>query len=55
MVHEPGGIDPAAAEETADQFLHAHGISTDSQSLRGTLGRTARAYARTVQPVPVSA
>jgi GTP cyclohydrolase I len=38
-------IDLAAAEAAAEQFLRALGIATDSQHLRGTPGRMARAYA----------
>ncbi|MGI5135357.1 MULTISPECIES: GTP cyclohydrolase I FolE [unclassified Streptomyces] len=50
VVHQPAGIDLAAAEEAAGQFLTALGISTDSQSLRGTPGRMARAYAELFSP-----
>ncbi|MFF6997307.1 GTP cyclohydrolase I FolE [Streptomyces sp. NPDC008313] len=42
----------AAAEEAAGQFLRALGISTDSESLRGTPGRMARAYAELFTPRP---
>jgi GTP cyclohydrolase IA len=52
VVHEPGGIDLAAAEAAAGQFLTALGISTDSESLRGTPGRMARAYAELFSPRP---
>ncbi|MEV6833859.1 GTP cyclohydrolase I [Streptomyces sp. NPDC051133] len=45
VVHEPDGVDLAAAEAAAGQFLTALGISTPSESLRGTPGRMARAYA----------
>ncbi|MET8563868.1 GTP cyclohydrolase I FolE [Streptomyces flaveolus] len=45
VVHEPAGIDLAAAEAAAGRFLAALGISTASESLRGTPGRMARAYA----------
>jgi GTP cyclohydrolase I len=44
--------DPAAAELAAGQFLEALGISTDSESLRGTPGRMARAYAELFSPRP---
>ena len=50
VVHRPDGIDLAAAEDAARQFLHALGISTDSESLEGTPGRMARAYAELFQP-----
>ncbi|MFE9924858.1 GTP cyclohydrolase I FolE [Streptomyces sp. NPDC005774] len=52
VVHEPGGIDLAAAEEAAGQFLNALGISTTSESLRGTPGRMARAYGELFSPRP---
>ena len=38
------GVDLAAAERAAGQFLHALGIPTDSEGLRGTPRRMARAY-----------
>ena len=38
-------IDLAAAERSAADLLHALGIETDTESLRGTPGRIARAYA----------
>jgi GTP cyclohydrolase IA len=52
VVHETGGVDLAAAEEAAGRFLHALGIGTDSESLRGTPGRMARAYAELFSPRP---
>jgi len=52
VVHEPDGIDLAAAEDAAGRFLGALGISTDSESLRGTPGRMARAYAELFSPRP---
>ncbi len=52
VVHEPGTIDLAAAEAAAGQFLTALGIFTDSESLRGTPGRMARAYAELFSPRP---
>lgn len=53
VVHEPGpGIDLAAAEHAAAQFLRALGMSLDSESLRGTPGRMARAYAELFSPRP---
>ncbi len=52
VVHEPDGVDLAAAERAAGQFLHALGISTESESLRGTPGRMARAYAELFRPRP---
>ncbi|MGC0334430.1 GTP cyclohydrolase I [Streptomyces sp. SAI-170] len=50
VVHEPEAIDLAAAETAAGQFLTALGISTASESLRGTPGRMARAYAELFSP-----
>ncbi|PWI06982.1 GTP cyclohydrolase I FolE [Streptomyces sp. NWU339] len=52
VVHESGGVDLAAAEEAAGQFLNALGISTASESLRGTPGRMARAYGELFSPRP---
>ncbi|MYW95796.1 GTP cyclohydrolase I FolE [Amycolatopsis rubida] len=51
VVHEPvPGFDLAAAEHAAGDFLRALGISLDSESLRGTPGRMARAYAELFTP-----
>lgn len=52
VVHESGDIDLAAAEAAAGQFLNALGISPSSESLRGTPGRMARAYAELFSPRP---
>lgn len=52
VVHEAQEADLAAAELAAGQFLQALGISTDSESLRGTPGRMARAYAELFSPRP---
>ncbi|MFD0526215.1 GTP cyclohydrolase I FolE [Kitasatospora arboriphila] len=52
VVHDGDGVDLAAAEDAAARFLHALGISTDSESLRGTPGRMARAYAEMFSPRP---
>ncbi|MFB7714080.1 GTP cyclohydrolase I FolE [Streptomyces sp. NPDC056105] len=52
VVHETDGIDLSAAERAAGQFLQALGISTESESLRGTPGRMARAYAELFSPRP---
>ncbi|MEO8888225.1 MAG: GTP cyclohydrolase I FolE [Jatrophihabitantaceae bacterium] len=43
-------IDLAAAERAAADLLHALGIATDTESLRGTPGRMARAYAELFTP-----
>src|SRR5215472_8675770 len=48
------GPDLAAAELAAGQFLQALGITLDSESLRGTPGRMARAYAELFTPRPFS-
>jgi GTP cyclohydrolase I len=46
VVHEADtGIDLGAAECAAEQFLSALGIAVDSEAMRGTPGRMARAYA----------
>jgi GTP cyclohydrolase I len=53
VVHEPDNqIDLDAAEDAAGQLLRALGISLDSESLRGTPGRMARAYAELFTPRP---
>jgi GTP cyclohydrolase IA len=53
VIHEPGnGVDLLAAERAAADFLRALGISLDSESLRGTPGRMARAYAELFTPRP---
>ncbi|MFC0113016.1 GTP cyclohydrolase I FolE [Kibdelosporangium aridum] len=53
VVHEPDtGADIAAAEDAAAAFLRALGVSTDTESLRGTPGRMARAYAELFSPRP---
>ncbi|WP_078918070.1 GTP cyclohydrolase I FolE [Streptomyces sp. NRRL WC-3725] len=52
VVHERDGIDLAAAEAAAGQFLAALGVSTASESLRGTPGRMARTYAELFTPRP---
>jgi GTP cyclohydrolase IA len=48
----PGGPDLAAAELAAGQFLQALGVTLDSEGLRGTPGRMARAYAELFTPRP---
>ncbi|NWF27372.1 GTP cyclohydrolase I FolE [Streptomyces sp. PKU-EA00015] len=52
VVHDVDGVDLTAAELAAAQFLQALGIDTDSESLRGTPGRMARAYAELFSPRP---
>ncbi|MEU4732368.1 GTP cyclohydrolase I FolE [Streptomyces sp. NPDC023588] len=52
VVHDSDGVDLAAAELAAGQFLEALGITTDSESLRGTPGRMTRAYAELFSPRP---
>ncbi|WP_329392965.1 GTP cyclohydrolase I FolE [Streptomyces lydicus] len=52
VVQENDGIDLVAAERAAGQFLQALGISTASESLHGTPGRMARAYAELFSPRP---
>jgi GTP cyclohydrolase IA len=43
-------IDPQAAERAAADLLHALGIRTDTESMRGTPGRMVRAYAELFTP-----
>src|SRR5690349_11283122 len=50
VVREADGVDLAAAEHAAAQFLHALGVSTDSESMHGTPRRMARAYADLFSP-----
>ena len=45
VVPPSASVDLVAAERAAADLLHALGIETDSESLRGTPGRMARAYA----------
>ncbi|MEV4682284.1 GTP cyclohydrolase I FolE [Streptomyces kurssanovii] len=52
VVHDGEGVDLTAAELAAGQFLQALGIDTGSESLRGTPGRMARAYAELFTPRP---
>ncbi|HEY9524345.1 MAG TPA: GTP cyclohydrolase I FolE [Thermopolyspora sp.] len=53
VVHsDTGGVDMAAAERAAGQFLRALGISIDTEGLQGTPGRMARAYAELFSPRP---
>jgi GTP cyclohydrolase I len=51
VVHEPEhGIDLPAAERAAADLLRALGVELDSESLRGTPARMARAYADLFTP-----
>jgi GTP cyclohydrolase IA len=52
VAHDAEGPDLTAAELAAEQFLHALGIGTRSESMRGTPGRMARAYAELFSPRP---
>ncbi|MEU4704254.1 GTP cyclohydrolase I [Nonomuraea dietziae] len=52
VVHDSTETDLVAAELAAGQFLRALGISTESESTRGTPGRMARAYAELFSPRP---
>ncbi|MTD52574.1 GTP cyclohydrolase I FolE [Amycolatopsis pithecellobii] len=53
VVHEQDpGVALGAAETAAAQFLQALGVELDSESLRGTPGRMARAYAELFSPRP---
>jgi GTP cyclohydrolase I len=50
VVHEPLGIDLDAAQDAAARFLEALGVGLDSESLRETPARMARAYAELFTP-----
>src|SRR3954454_4176103 len=52
IVHERPTVDLAAAERAAADFLTALGVPQDSESLRGTPARMARAYAELFTPRP---
>jgi GTP cyclohydrolase I len=53
VTHEPEvAPDLVAAERAAEQFLRALGVSLDSESLRGTPRRMARAYTELFSPRP---
>ena len=52
VIHEPDGIDLVAAERAAAEFLRALGIGLDSESLKNTPERMARAYAELFTPRP---
>jgi GTP cyclohydrolase I len=52
ILEEPTGIDLGNAERAAGQFLTALGISLDTENLRDTPGRMARAYAELFTPRP---
>ena len=50
VVRDTEGVDLGAAEAAAREFLHALGLATDSESMQGTPGRMARAYAELFSP-----
>ncbi len=52
VVHAPAAVDLVAAEAAAAAFLTALGVGLDTESLRGTPGRMARAYAEMFGPRP---
>jgi len=53
VVHEPdSGVDLAAAEQAAAEFLRSLGVELSSESMKGTPGRMARAYAELFSPRP---
>jgi len=52
QTHRPPAIDLVAAEHAATAFLTALGVSLESESLRATPGRMARAYAEMFTPRP---
>ncbi|WP_205648254.1 GTP cyclohydrolase I FolE [Actinomadura rubteroloni] len=52
MVREPDGLDLAAAEQAAAQFLAALGVDASAEGLRDTPRRMAHAYAELFGPRP---
>jgi GTP cyclohydrolase I len=53
VVHEPATrVDLVAAERAAGDLLRALGVDTDTENLRATPGRMARAYAELFTPRP---
>ncbi|ACU71555.1 GTP cyclohydrolase I [Catenulispora acidiphila DSM 44928] len=50
VVKQADGVDLAAAERAAAQFLHALGVDTETESMHGTPRRMARAYADLFSP-----
>ncbi|MCW2492760.1 MAG: folE [Frankiales bacterium] len=52
VVHDHDPVDLGAAEVAAEQFLLALGISLDSEGMRATPGRMARAYAELLTARP---
>ncbi len=52
VLPEPAATDLAAAEQAAAAFLTALGVPLESEGLRGTPGRMARAYAELFAPRP---
>lgn len=52
VVHEVEGVDLAAAERAAGDFLRALGVDTGGEAMSGTPGRMARAYAELFSPRP---
>jgi GTP cyclohydrolase I len=51
VIREPAAaVDLVAGEHAASQFLQALGVSLESESLQGTPGRMARAYAELFTP-----
>ena len=53
VAHDPGGVDIDAARRAAGDFLAALGIDVDSDDLRETPARMARAYAELFSPQPL--
>jgi GTP cyclohydrolase I len=52
VIHDKAAPDLAEAELAAGQFIRALGISLDTESMRETPGRMARAYAELFTPRP---
>jgi GTP cyclohydrolase I len=52
VVSDPQGVDLAAAERAAGEFLRALGVSLDAEGRWATPGRMARAWAEMLRPRP---
>jgi GTP cyclohydrolase IA len=52
VVHEPAGVDLAAAERAAREFLRALGVSLDREGMQDTPGRMTRGYAELLTARP---
>jgi GTP cyclohydrolase I len=51
-LHEPAGVDLAAAERAAREFLQALGVALDGEGMQDTPGRMTRGYAELLTARP---